>query len=292
MTCRLLSAASLEQTEIASILARSDELRSGAAPIGPSHQLGLLFFEPSLRTRTGFTAAAHRLGWPNPIEVLERRSSEVSMPESAGDTVAVLSAYVDALVVRAHRPIDELESHVSAGVGLVNAGDRGPAAEHPTQALIDVFAMEHLVGPISSLRVVLCGDLRMRAARSLLRLFVRCPPAELLLVTDPALEEGLELPDGLDHQITDTWRDVSEVDALHAIGIPHGAVGEDVRTRLRVDGVVLTRLNARGRVFSPMPVIDEIAQSVRDDHRMAYLAQSALGLAVRMAVLESCSRSR
>ena len=287
MTRRILSAASLDQHEIAALLARSEELRSGAAPVAESRQLGLVFFEPSLRTRTGFTAAAHRLGWPTPIEVLERRASEVSMPESADDTIAVLSAYVETLVVRSHRPIGEIARHVSAGVGLVNAGDRGPAAEHPTQALIDIFAMEQLVGPLSSLWVVLCGDLRMRAARSLLTLFVSCPPGELLLATDPALKEGLELPDGLHHQMVESWRDLSNVDALHAVGIPHGAVDEDVRTRLRVDRAGLRCLSERGRVFSPMPVIDEIAQSVRDDQRMAYLAQSALGLAVRMALLES-----
>lgn len=289
MTRRLLSVGSLEQAEIPSLLARAAELRTGAATVAASRQLGLLFFEASLRTRTGFHAAAQRLGWPAPIEVLERRSSEVSMPESEGDTVAVLAAYVDAVVLRAHRPIEELASHVPADVGLLNAGDRGPTAEHPTQALIDVFAMEQLVGPLDALRVVLCGDLRMRAARSLLALFVGCPPGELLLVTDPALRDGLELPDGLNHLMTDTWQDLSDVDALHAVGIPHGAVGEAVRTRLRVDRASLACLSARGRVFSPMPVIDEIAKAVRDDDRMAYLEQSALGLAVRMAVLESIS---
>ena len=287
MTRQLLGVASLKSAEISALLARAGELTEGAAPAGGARQLGLAFFEPSLRTRTGFAAAANRLGWPAPIEVLERRSSEISMPESADDTVAVLSAYVDVLALRTHRPIEELTTHVAAEVGLINAGDRGPAAEHPTQALIDVFAMEQLVGPLASLRVVLCGDLRMRAARSLLAFFARFPPGELLLVTDRALCEGLKLPDDLNHKVSDAWRELPEVDAIHAVGIPHGAVDEGIRTRLRVDRVALSRLSARGRVFSPMPVIDEIAASIRDDHRMAYLAQSALGLAVRMAVLES-----
>lgn len=287
MSRSLLSINDLDVPGLTALFSRAGELRAGAPPAGPSRNLGLLFFETSLRTRTGFLAAAQRLGWPAPVEVMELRSSAVSMPESIGDTAAVLGAYFDTLIVRLDRPIGVFVPHVGREVTVVNAGDRGPAAEHPTQALIDVFAMETLVGRLSDLRVALCGDLRMRAARSLLKLMAAYPPAELVLVTDPSLTDGLELPEGLDCRMTESLDDLSGIDALHALGIPHGAAAEDVRTRLRIDVSALACLGERGRVFSPMPVIDEVAEVVRADERVAFLAQSAMAIHVRMAVLES-----
>lgn len=287
MTSRLLSIDDLPDDELESLFARAEEFRLGSATGAHSKMAALLFFEVSLRTRTGFLAAAQRLGWPTPVEVIERRSSEVSMPESIADSVSVLADYFDALIVRVDRPIGSVAEHVPSNVALVNGGDRGHQAEHPTQALIDMFAMRRLVGELQTMKVVLCGDMRMRSAQSLLKLFTRMPPAELLLVTDPVLSDGLELPDGLKCRVTDSFGGLSGIDAVHAVGIPHMAASEEVRTRLRVDIPGLSVLSDRGRVFSPMPVIDEVAQAARSHPRMAFLEQSALALPVRMAVLDS-----
>lgn len=287
MTTRLLSIDDLPDQALTNLLERSAELRHGSSPRRTQRRAALLFFETSLRTRTGFLAAAQRLGWPAPVEVMERRSSEISMRESIADTVAVLAAYFDTVIVRVDKPIDSIAKHVPSDVALINGGDRGDRAEHPTQALIDAFAMRRLLGEWGSLSVVLCGDMRMRSARSLLKLFARMPPGELVLVTDPALSGGLELPSGLVSRVVDSFASLSSVDALHAIGIPHLAAPEDVRARLRVDASALRVLSTRGRVFSPMPVIDEIAQAVRSDPHMSFREQSALALPVRMAVLEA-----
>lgn len=254
-------------------------------------QVGTMFLEPSLRTRTGFAAAAHRLGWPTPLEAIDRRASEISMPESMHDTVAVLGAYVDLLVLRVTGPVRSVVDALPDHVHVINAGDRGPAAEHPSQALIDLVAMQQLVGPVEDLHVALVGDLRMRSARSLLGLLARRHPARLTLVTDPALTDGLVLPELLrGSTVVDHLDDAVAVDALHVVGIPHGGAEEQVRTRLRVTVSSLHTLTARGRVFSPMPVIDEIAQNIRTDDSMAFLRQSALGLPVRMALLNTLTR--
>ena len=99
--------------------------------------------------------------------------------------------------------------------------------------MIDVFAMSRLVGELSSLRVALCGDIRMRSARSLLKLLARNPPAELVLVTDPSLSDGLDLPIDLDFTMAESFDVLSGIDALHAVGIPHLGATEAVRARLR-----------------------------------------------------------
>jgi aspartate carbamoyltransferase catalytic subunit len=288
MGLRLLSIDDLSTEEVSSLLARAGELAAGSQPMQSRQSASMAFLEPSLRTRTGFLAAAQRLGWPTPVELTERRSSEISMTESVADTFAVLSAYFDLLLVRLDRPIATILPSVEDSASLINCGDRGSGAEHPTQALIDVFAATKLVAELADLHVALVGDLRMRSARSLLKLFVRCPPGRLTLVTDAALTGDLELPVGLGpHQRASGWPELRDVDVINAVGIPHLAASEDVRTRLRVNAQALGALSSRGRVLSPMPVIDEVAQSVRADPRVAFLAQSATAQHVRTALLES-----
>ncbi|WP_457099665.1 hypothetical protein [Microbacterium sp. P5_E9] len=272
--------------EIDGVLARAAEFANGTSPTLRRGILGLAFFDTSLRTRTGFAAAAHHLGL-DVVEVDGRRESAVSMPESLTDTVRALSGYVDALVVRAPRPSNELAAAARADVSWFNAGDGGEAAEHPSQALIDLFALERLVGPVAQLHIALCGDLRMRAARSLLALLARRPPRALSLVTDAALEDGFSLPAALGGRAVRRPRDeLGDVSALLAVGIPHGAADERVRGALRVDTSMLAGLPADAIVLSPMPIIDEISTPARRDPRMRYFEQSDLGLFVRIALLE------
>jgi aspartate carbamoyltransferase catalytic subunit len=276
----------LTDDEVAGVLARAGEFADGAEPEQRRGIIGLAFFEASLRTRTGFSAAAYRLGL-DVILVDERRVSAVSMPESLSDSVRTLSGYVDALIVRAPRPSHELAAAARADVPWLNAGDRGDGAEHPSQALIDLFAIERPLGPIGGQHVAVVGDLRMRSATSLLALLARRRPRALSLVTHDSLEDGLRLPSALDQVAVRRGRgDLGDVSAVLAVGIPHGAADERVRRELRIDSAMLAAMSPDAVVLSPMPVIDEIATPARRDPRMRFFEQSDLALFVRMALLE------
>jgi aspartate carbamoyltransferase catalytic subunit len=283
---RLHGVGDLSDDDIQVILDRAGELAAGAAPARRTGVVGLAFFETSLRTRVGFEVAAVRTGL-HPVVVDGRRASSASMPESLHDTVRVLAGYVDGLIVRSSRPSPLLAGAMSGNRAWLNAGDGGTDAEHPSQALIDVFAMERLRGPITTLRVAICGDLRMRAARSLTRLLERLGAAEIVAVTDPSLQDGgserLALPVREAH-------DLADVDVLYAAGIPHGTAPEPVRNALRVDRLMLETLPSDAIVLSPMPIIDEVAGSARGDARMRYLEQSDAALHVRIALLEHLMR--
>lgn len=283
---RLLGIGDLSDAEINAVLHRAAGLVGGAPPSSLSGVLGIGMFETSLRTRTGFASAAYRLGL-GVIEVDARRSSEISMPESLVDTVRTLSGYADALVVRAPGPASLLSAAARADVPWLNAGDRGRTAEHPSQALIDVFAMEQLAGPVGELHVAVCGDLRMRSARSLLTLLALRQPRRLTLLTHPELSDGFELPPALEPITSQrTHAALHDIAVLMVVGIPHGAATEPVRTALRVDNEMLASAPADAVILSPMPIIDEIASSARGDHRMRYFEQSDLGLFVRIALVE------
>lgn len=286
MAHRFLHVDDFTEAELDAVLEQAARYANGVPSSRSRSLIGLAFFETSLRTRVGFAAAAHRIG-SQTIQFDERRSSEISMPESFTDTIRVLSGYVDALVVRSSRPTEELAQAALPEVGWLNAGDRGPNAEHPSQALVDLFAIEQLQGGLDEQRIVLCGDLRSRAARSLLAVLARRKPEAVGLLTDACLLEGFALPEALASITRPVERnDLDDATVLYAVGIPHGAADEGVRSRLRVDRRMLGTLRTDAIVLSPMPIIDEIATSSRRDPRMRYFVQSDLALHVRSALLE------
>lgn len=281
--------ADLDDAMISRLLARASELQRtdlAVIPRGRPAIVGLAFLEASLRTRVGFAVAAARLGWTS-VEVNESRASATSQPEPWTETLRVLSGMVDVVVARPGRPLDFAETRRWSAAPFVNGGDAGLEAEHPTQAMIDLFAIEQFVGPIGELTVAVCGDLRTRCARSLLRLLERRRPERLVIVSDSSL--GIDLvPASLTSIVVRrNLPDVADVDVMMAIGLPDGSAPAELRRRLQVDRTTMDRLPDHGVVLSPMPVLDEVETVSLDHPRLHVYAQSDLGVAMRMAVLEA-----
>jgi aspartate carbamoyltransferase catalytic subunit len=277
--------------EIRHILSRATALRAGAASqLTRPPLVGLLFLETSLRTRVGFAAAAARLSGQS-IDIAERRGNAVAMPEGWADTLRVVSGNVDLIVARPGRPLDPEQLNPLLVSSFLNGGDAGRRGEHPSQALIDLYAIEQARGPVCELTVAICGDLRMRAVRSLVRLLARFPPRHLVTISDPRLADSADSADSArgpegtaEHRAP--W-DVGDVDVLYVAGIPHGALDEPGRAHLRVDRKALAALPPDAVVLSPMPVIDEIATTARSDPRIGMFRQSDDALFVRMALIEA-----
>ena len=130
-------------------------------------QLGLLFAEPSTRTHQSFTAAMQRLG--GSVIDLNMNSSS-SIPHGAHgshgeisslpDTLLMMGAYCDGIVVRHPGKGSALSASFISSVPIINGGDGD--GEHPTQALADLYTMltelhlldaifpEHEPGPVSA----------------------------------------------------------------------------------------------------------------------------------------------
>lgn len=128
-----------------------------------------LFFEPSTRTKISFEVAAKRLS----ADVVNFSSSTSSIikGESIVDTLkTILSMKVDLIVVRhgdsgTVRLVDRL-----ADVPVINAGDG--RYQHPTQALLDLYAIKKNFDKFDGLKVAIVGDfINSRVARSDLNLF-------------------------------------------------------------------------------------------------------------------------
>ncbi len=138
--------------------------------------LANLFYEPSTRTSSSFTAAMERLGG-SVIPISEVKYSSVSKGESLPDTIRTLECYADVIVLRHPETGSAAIAAKAAKKPVINAGDG--VGEHPTQALLDAFTiMEELGRPSTGLRtgldnltVTMLGDLKYgRTVHSLARL--------------------------------------------------------------------------------------------------------------------------
>ncbi len=139
----------------------------------PSHLLeglliALLFFEPSSRTFSSFVAAAKRLGGQT-IELQNPETvSSVNKGESFEDTVRVLEAYSNVIVLRHPLAGSAQQAAQVAEVPVINAGDG--SNEHPTQTLLDLYTLYERFGRLDHLTGLLAGDcLNSRTIHSLLR---------------------------------------------------------------------------------------------------------------------------
>lgn len=149
------SAAGLMQLmELTARLKEAD--KAGACPrLLDGASLGMLFEEPSTRTRVSFEVAMTKLGG----HALYLRPGEIHLGqrESLEDTADVLERMVDVIEARTlkHSTVTRLaqQSDVPVINGLTDYN-------HPTQVLCDVFTMqEHAAGrPLRDLRVTFIGD--------------------------------------------------------------------------------------------------------------------------------------
>jgi aspartate carbamoyltransferase catalytic subunit len=258
--------------------------------------MATLFYEPSTRTRLSFESAMVRLGGSVIGTEAAHEFSSAIKGETLEDTVRMVEAYADVIVLRHDQAGSAARAAAVAGVPIVNAGD-GPG-EHPTQALLDLFTIHHELGGADGLHVVLCGDLRHgRTARSLALLLSLYDGVRLSLVAPQvvqmegdilALLEARRIP----YRVTDSLVDaVRDADVVYQTRIQKERFVDPeefgrARGETRIDARVLERLPRGAIVMHPLPRVDEIAPEVDADPRAAYFRQARNGVAVRMALLE------
>ena len=254
-----------------------------------------LFFEASTRTRTSFELAGKRLSAD--VVNISSSSSSVSKGESLLDTCKTVAAMRPDIVVIRHSASGAPEFVARRiGCSVVNGGDG--AHEHPTQALLDAFAIRQALGRLAGLKVAICGDVtHSRVARSnaaLLNLFgceVRfCGPRTLM----PAGVEALGVK--VYHRLDDA---LAGANVIMLLRIQQerlaGALIPSLREYSRTYGVSQRHLEiaAPGAIVmhpGPMNRGVEIHPALADGERSVILDQVEAGVAVRMAVLYLLSK--
>ena len=255
--------------------------------------LGNLFFEPSTRTKLSFESAALRLGC-DVIDVSEMSMTSISKGETLADTIKMVDAYCDLIVLRhPYEGAARLAAKFSINP-VINAGDG--AGSHPTQTLLDLFTMREAKGTLEGLNVVLVGDLKYgRTVHSLadaLTMF----GAKLTLVAP----DSLQMPEdtishlkerGCNPAKTDRLEDaISQADVLYVTRIqrerfPDPAEYAKVAGTYRIDNAILREAKSDMIVMHPLPRVGEIAPEVDDTTHARYFRQALKGVPVRMALL-------
>ena len=255
--------------------------------------LANLFYEPSTRTSSSFTAAMERLGG-SVIPINEVKYSSVSKGESLPDTVRTLECYADVIVIRHPEVGSAAQAAKAARKPVINAGDG--IGEHPTQALLDAFTIKEEIGHLDGLTVTLLGDLKHgRTVHSLARLLslykvklnyvapdILRMPAEQI---DELKAKGVEQTEytTLDQPLPAT--DVLYVTRVQKERFTDEAVYESVKGAYVIDPKVMKAAREHMIVMHPLPRVGEISPEFDDDPRAAYFRQMEYGLYVRMALL-------
>lgn len=255
-----------------------------------------LFFEDSTRTRTSFELAGKRLGAD--VINMSVSTSSVNKGETLIDTAATLNAmHCDLLVVRHGQSGAPRLLAEEVDAAVINAGDG--THEHPTQALLDALTIKRRKGRIAGLTVAICGDIaHSRVARSNIHLLTTMG-ARVRLVAPPTLMPGEAAQWG-----TDIFSDMAE-----------GLKGADIVMMLRLqrermsrgpvpsereyfrfwglDFEKLAHAKPDALVMHPGPMNRgvEIDSAVADDVKRSLIREQVeMGVAVRMAVLDTLSR--
>ncbi len=293
----VISVDQFDRSMLESLFHRTDHMRTLSPRERPlaGRILATLFYEPSTRTRLSFESAMLRLGGDVVSTENAREFSSAIKGESVEDTVRIVNGYADAIVIRHFEQGAAAMAAGSSDVPVINGGD-GPG-EHPTQALLDLYTIQHELGRIDDLRVALVGDLRFgRAARSLARLLALSHGMQLTFVSPPTVPMGEDVRDTLDNagvpwrEETDLRAVLPEVDVVYQTRIQRErfatpAEYASARGVYVIDENAMTLLPESSIVLHPLPRVDEIAPAVDSDPRAAYFRQAHNGVFVRMALL-------
>jgi aspartate carbamoyltransferase catalytic subunit len=288
----LLSVGDLSTDDVVRILGTAQSLAASLdremkkLPTLRGRTLVNLFYESSTRTLSSFELAAKRLS----ADTMSLRSSgsSVDKGESLKDTALTLAAYEPDVIVVRHPSVgaarlvaDLTDAHV------VNAGDG--KHQHPTQALLDLYAMQSALGRLEGLRVAVVGDvLHSRVARSLVQA-LGLVGADAVLVGPPTLvpPQLAALGCAVSHEIGA----IVDADVIYVLRMQQERMGEAFVPSLReytaLYGITPERVRPGQIVMHPGPMNRgvEIDPRVADSAQALVTDQVRAGLVVRMAVL-------
>ncbi|SQD93887.1 ornithine carbamoyltransferase [Parafrankia sp. Ea1.12] len=291
----------LTSSEQAALLDLADQLKATRRDRKPARRplegrsVALIFEKPSTRTRLSFDVAVAELGG-HPI-VIDSGSSQLGRGETIEDTAAVLSRYVDAIVIRtfAQDRVDRMAA--AATVPVINAlSDH----THPCQALADLQTIREIRGRLAGVTLTYLGDgnnvahsLLLAGALAGLRVHVASPPGyepieqvvrhanEIGAVTGGealVMHDALEAAAGADVLYTDVWASMgqdTESDSRALVFQPY-RLDEKVVEAARPDAVVMHCLPAHREMEISAAVLDGPRSVVFDQAENRLHAQKAL----------------
>jgi aspartate carbamoyltransferase catalytic subunit len=293
----LVSVRDVAKSDFEQVMRRAEgmekALSEGKPPCLLSGRLvATMFFEPSTRTKMCFQSAVKRLGG-SVVDFSSVAESSMRKGESLSDTLKTVDGYADLLVVRhelegAARFAAEVCAHP-----VINAGDGGN--QHPTQAMLDLYAIRRLKGRIEGLEVSLIGDLKHARTMKSLLFALAMFKANVSLVSPAGLEMGqkfveearsrfgarIEERNALDLK----GADVAYVCRIQKERFADPYEAELAQKSFRIDKSALEGVKSDLVLLHPMPRTGEISPELDGTKYAKYFEQSRLGVPVRMALV-------
>lgn len=268
---------------------------------GPSQRLSgqvvaLLFQKPSLRTKVSFSIAMTQLGGNSVY--LAPEEVGLGKRESIEDVARVLSRFVQAIVFRAfnHRDVELMAQHAS--VPVINALSD---AEHPCQALADLFTIEQKKGDLKGQVISFIGDgnnvaasLALGAAMMGSHFRIASPLGYELPKPVLARARALaEFSGGSVSQMVDPWTAVKMADVVYTD--TWTSMGQEAETESRrlafksyqVNDELFSLAQADALFMHPLPAHrdQEVTSGVMDNPRSAIFDEAENRLHVQKALL-------
>jgi len=255
--------------------------------------MAALFFEPSTRTRLSFESAMLRLGG-KVIGFQSRDVSSIKKGESIADTIRTVENYADIIVMRHNLEGVARMAAKFSSIPIINGGSG--SAEHPTQALLDLFTIKEELGTIDGLNIGLCGDLKYgRTVHSLAYLLCNydvnlyfISPAQLKMryrITDWLRDKKMKFKE------TEKFKDILPLlDILYMTRIQQERFVDKEEFEKVKDVYIMTKHDLENtkdsfRLMHPLPRVGEISTGIDNSPKAIYFKQMKYGLYLRMALL-------
>jgi aspartate carbamoyltransferase catalytic subunit len=292
MSASLLELKSLTAEKIARVFSLADRLsaeKPGDRDVFHQRRgltAALVFFEPSTRTRMSFETACHREGL-GPITLDGGVGTSLEKGETPEDTVLNIAAMnPSVMVIRCGDDLDLAAMAKKIRMPILNAG--WGRIGHPTQALLDAYAIQKKRGQIAGQKVLLIGDIRhSRVAASHFEL------AQILGYEVALCGPESFLPEGKSHKTFSSlkeglgWATVAMALRVQLERHPSGTDLSNYHEHWGLHSESLKALNAQALVMHPGPVNwgVEMSAEVAQDRRTIILDQVSGGVAIRQALI-------
>jgi len=145
----------LSKKDIHEIVYHSHKLKKnyGKVSLKKKKILAMIFEKPSTRTRVSFEVGMKKIN--GEVVILDQNDTQLARGESLGDTIKVLSRYVDIIMYRGSDEKKLYEISKSSNVPIINGLTNH---SHPCQIIADLMTLEENFKNINKINLCWLGD--------------------------------------------------------------------------------------------------------------------------------------
>jgi len=292
----ILSIIDILREELEEVFGLADRIeylvkKKGRLNILSDKVIGLMFFQPSTRTRLSFETAVLRLGGLT-TGFADSKVSRAGdkYKETMADTARVIENYFDMAIIRHYENGVPAEFAKYADIPVINAGDGNH--EHPTQAMLELYTIRREIGRLDNIKVLIVSGMKdERVIPSFLYGLSKFENIKVYLMAP----ENLKLNDEIRENLTDYGLDyddvesieevISEVDVIYSCEILEKRCEQKTPESYIINAEKVRMAKKNMIILHPLPRLDELNINVDNLHHAKYFLETKYGLLIRMALL-------